>query len=53
MQPGDVLLVALADDATEAEAADIKKQIEPALPGVRVVLLTGVTALAVYRGSEE
>lgn len=49
VRAGDVLLVCFERQQTEADAERFTKAVLECLPGMRVMLIEGVTGLAVFR----
>lgn len=53
VSPGDTLIIGRSERYPTEEAGNIaRKNIEEWLPGVKIVLIGGVSALAVYRDAE-
>lgn len=51
VEPGDMLIVGIGQSITAKEAHRITKALSDELPGIRVCLLDGVTALAVAKAA--
>ena len=52
IRPGDMLVVSVAHELSEAAVAQLREQHAEAMPGVKLVLLENVTGLAVFRPGE-
>jgi hypothetical protein len=53
VRPGDTLIIGTAVPVTRAQAATLKTEAEERLPGVKVLVVSNVTALATYRPGPE